>query len=255
MIRTRLQARREQSSLPVASLGADTPQFTGDMPPQGHPARGGADVSGATAGPGGDPANVACEVRTRNVIQRRCGRRRCAICDIFKEENKVICSVTKRTHHVINERGGVINCATENVVYLIQCNNCDIQYVGETSQPLSERMSDHKSRIRNYTEDKKDTFLIRHFNQGKCANHTFSVRILETIKEEARCDKKLDPVVTAIRRKREDYWMEQLHSIYPYGLNNRHGKNFDQADIDDPVRRVFKRQKIKKNQGSHTYVL
>ena len=72
-------------------------------------------------------------------------------------------------------------------------------------------------------------------------------QIVETIKEDARCDEGLDPVVTSIRRKREDFWMERLNSIFPYGLNNRHGKNQDQADMDEPVRKVFRRRKIKKN--------
>ena len=93
MVKTRSQARREQSSLPVASLGANTPQ-TGDTPLQGHPSRGGADVLGAANGIGGSLANRACAGRANNddVIQRRCGRRRCATCHIFAEENKIISS-------------------------------------------------------------------------------------------------------------------------------------------------------------------
>ena len=40
-----------------------------------------------------------------------------------------------------------ITCKTENVVYLITCNICNIQYVGETGQRLNDRLNQHKSSI------------------------------------------------------------------------------------------------------------
>ena len=112
-------------------------------------------------------------------------------------------------------------------------------------------MNDHKSRITNHNETKKETLLINHFNYGDCKNKTYSVRILETIKTNARKRGKLDSGVTNLRRKREDFWMERLHTIYPYGLNNRHGKNLDQTDINEPIRKKFIRRKVKKNRRNY----
>ena len=83
MVQTRAQAGREQSSRPVASLGASTPQ-SGNLPLQGHPARGGADVPQAATGLEGDLVNGACAESANNLVIKKCGRRRCAICVIFK---------------------------------------------------------------------------------------------------------------------------------------------------------------------------
>ena len=38
-------------------------------------------------------------------------------------------------------------CKTKNLVYLIQCSNCGLQYVGETKNPLHIRMNGHRSDI------------------------------------------------------------------------------------------------------------
>ena len=152
---------------------------------------------------------------------------------------------------MINNKKCEINCATENVIYMIECQACKIQYVGETSQKLSERFSDHRSRISNYNSTKKDTLLIKHFNEGECKNRIYNVKILETIKGNPKKNGKLDNTVTVLRRKREDYWMERLHTVYPYGLNNRLGKNLDQHDDKESIQKEFwpknRRRKKKKH--------
>jgi hypothetical protein len=113
---------------------------------------------------------------------------------------------------------------------------------------MSERFSDHKSRIRTYNTKKQDTLLIDHFNNGMCKGKTYKAKIIETIKSKARNnDGKLDPKTTTLRRKREDYWMEELHTVYPYGLNNRHGKNMDQRDGEEVVRTIFNKKRKNKN--------
>ena len=36
-------------------------------------------------------------------------------------------------------------CKTSNIIYLIQCRKCKMQYVGETENPLHLRMNEHRS--------------------------------------------------------------------------------------------------------------
>ena len=127
---------------------------------------------------------------------------------------------------------------------------CHIQYIGETSQPLSGRFSDHKSRIRNHNATKKDTLLIDHFNNGTCKGMDYSVNIMETIQQPAKIGQMLDQATTTLRRKREDFWMEELHTIYPYGLNNRHGNNQDQRNEEMSVRTMFHRKAKKRKKRS-----
>ena len=99
---------------------------------------------------------------------------------------------------------------------------------------------DHKSRIRSHNNTKKDTFLISHFNSGPCKDEDYTCKILETIQHPVKKDGKLDPVTSRHRRKREDFWMETLHTVYPYGLNNRHGRNKDPEDEEKAVKTSLK---------------
>ena len=41
----------------------------------------------------------------------------------------------------MNGQGECMNCGTKNVIYLISCKKCGVQYVGETSQTLRGRFN------------------------------------------------------------------------------------------------------------------
>ena len=36
------------------------------------------------------------------------------------------------------------SCKTNNIIYLIECKKCSLQYVGESGQPLHKRMDNHR---------------------------------------------------------------------------------------------------------------
>ena len=58
--------------------------------------------------------------------------------------------------------------------------------------------------------------------------------VIEKIEGSGRTDKNaIDSKVSSMRKKREDFWMKTLKTVYPYGLNDRVGDDFmrDQASI------------------------
>ena len=57
-------------------------------------------------------------------------------------------SVTKKHYVVVNHNSKPLNCTTRYVIYLITCRKCGVQYVGETSQKLHERVNGHRVAIR-----------------------------------------------------------------------------------------------------------
>ena len=251
-MKTRLQARQKQTSSTVASSGIDSPRR------YCHPLQGKADVAIAID-QGGSQATAACgednidHQQFRDECQKDSTARgkhlpeifhrtRCATCCIVKEDFEFRSTITGRKYYIINKRDCELDCTTDNLIYLIECTNCHIQYIGETSQPLSGRFSDHKSRIRNHNATKKDTLLIDHFNNGM----DYSVNIIETIQQPAKIGQMLDQAITTLRRKTEDFWMEELHIIYPYGLNNHHGNNQDQQNEEISVRTMFQRKAKKR---------
>ena len=73
-----------------------------------------------------------------------------------------------------------INCESSNLIYCLQCNICDIIYVGQTENRIKDRFSNHFSTIRNGY----NTTVARHFNQAHGVRQDPPMRIfvLEFIK-------------------------------------------------------------------------
>ena len=60
-------------------------------------------------------------------------------------------NVSGRHYNVIGNQP-TMTCDTDNVIYLISCGRCGIQYVGETSQILRKRMNNHRNRLKNTSD-------------------------------------------------------------------------------------------------------
>ena len=104
------------------------------------------------------------------------------------------------------------------------CNNCNIQYVGETTTPLNERMNRHR------TAQSGCEHVLNHLKET-CVGATFSIQILENFSGSGYVHKKVCPGARAKRLKREDCWIKTLRTIYPYGLNERTRDNNNNIQI------------------------
>ena len=62
-------------------------------------------------------------------------------------------TVTHKTYNVIFANENMLDCSSTNIIYLITCTRCGIQYVGETANALHFRMNAHRQSIK----DKKDS--------------------------------------------------------------------------------------------------
>ena len=64
----------------------------------------------------------------------------------------MLSTTTNRLHKITVPAGSTyVNDHSSNVVYLITCNKCKLQYVGETSQNPNKRFTSHNSCFRNPT--------------------------------------------------------------------------------------------------------
>ena len=89
---------------------------------------------------------------------RKCGRSRCKTCAHITEGHTFVSIVTGRKYNTISSEL-TMTCNTENIVYLISCRKCGIQYnMGETSQVLRRRMNNHRNRLKNLGEQ----YLYKH---------------------------------------------------------------------------------------------
>ena len=100
-----------------------------------------------------------------------------------------------------------MNCATENVIYLISCKRCEVQYAVETGQKLRNTFNNHRNRLRQLS----NLYLNQHFTSD---GHSEEDNQLKKV----TCASNIS--IRAKRLEREDYWCRELCTVYPYGLND-----------------------------------
>ena len=142
-------------------------------------------------------------------------------------------SVTNRLYKCIVPPGNTeLSCSSTNLIYLLTCDNCRLQYVGETVEKLSHRFSGHRVGILNPSKYGCCKYLSQHFNSGPCNGSTYKVQILEKLDGNGRTkingrDVADKTVTNLIRKNKETQWvLIKLRTVYPYGLNDRMGDDF-----------------------------
>jgi len=188
----------------------------------------------------------------------RCGSKRCAFQNKFSPKDRVVSSCTHRTYDCVVPDGTIyINCHSSNVIYLITCCNCGLQYVGETCQKLNERFNWHNTCFNNPKKYSFCKILNSHFNSGLCKDATYEVQILEKLEGSGRTDRNaMDMGAKPLRKSRELFWMLKLRTVYPYGLNDRVGDEWKKDDTHDTVAKRFprlERKHARNSRGKNRY--
>ena len=116
---------------------------------------------------------------------KKCNR--CVYCSYVQTGNHAKSSAS-HYHHEITQN---VNCTTSNVIYLITCQKCDAQYVGETDRKLKDRFAEHQGYVRNKILSKATG---QHFNESGHRLRDMKVRILEQIQNK-------DPLFRKTREK------------------------------------------------------
>ena len=56
-----------------------------------------------------------------------------------------------------------ITCNTKYLIYMIQCNRCSLQYIGETKRRLKDRFNEHRRSVDKTNTKSKPTTVAKHF--------------------------------------------------------------------------------------------
>lgn len=119
------------------------------------------------------PNNMNC-YNINNCISSKCNSRKCKFKNMLKLNSQVMSTATHRIYDVIVPQGVKINCHSSNVVYLITCNKCSLQYVRETSYKLDKIFNCHKSCLKYPKKFGFSKKLSNYFNIGLCKKASFS---------------------------------------------------------------------------------
>ena len=135
---------------------------------------------------------------------KKCDRPRCKTCPTLVESAQFTSTTTGRSFDIKFSS----NCKTSNVVYVIQCKKCGKQCVGETEQPLNERMNNHHVDVRHNRTEKP---VALHFNSPGHTLDDIQVMVIERLWKSD----------TVFRKIRESRWISTLDTTWPKGMNLR----------------------------------
>jgi len=140
-----------------------------------------------------------------------CTNNRCKACNYIIRSN-AFQSSTNKTNFKLKSR---FTCKSSNLVYLITCRCCNLQYVGQTGRTLADRIRDHLSNIRT----KKSTPIALHFNLPNHSITDFAITAIEKIPEGINA--------LNFRLLKECTWQNLLQTYYPLGINNLKAQYLD----------------------------
>ena len=136
----------------------------------------------------------------------KCNDVRCKVCDNLNE-SETFTSTVNGSSYFINQK---LNCSSINVVYLITCKVCKIQYVGQTCGKFRLRWNNYKTcqdKARQGHKVPQLSFHKHFLSQGHSGLlNDAEVKLID----------KTDPFSPT---EREDFWIAKLGTHYPAGLN------------------------------------
>ena len=105
-----------------------------------------------------------------------------------------------------------ICCKSNNLIYCLECNVCHILYIGQTSNAIMTRVSQH---LRDIKKQNPSSTVARHYNGHQTTpDPVMRVTILEFIRVSPKTTQAWD-----LRLKREKAWITRLNTLIPSGLN------------------------------------
>ena len=129
-----------------------------------------------------------------------CGRPRCKSCETMTTTS-TIKNRDSKTFYIKH----TLNCQSNFVVYCITCNKCQIQYVGQTINSFSTRLSGHRHNIK-FNKTAKAPHVAPHFN---ISGHSLSCTLLQRVAVQDQAKLNLA----------ESIWIHRLNCVWPMGLN------------------------------------
>ena len=105
-----------------------------------------------------------------------------------------------------------VTCELSNVIYIINCNQCGLQYIGETKRPFRNRMYEHQNSVQKF-QPEKSTPVSRHFTQKNHSVKNMEFSIFQWMGDPT------SPNATSRRRSQQLYYIWAFPTLHPAGIN------------------------------------
>jgi hypothetical protein len=87
---------------------------------------------------------MRAEISKPNTIigkSHSCGDKRGKCCTRMQHSSSYTSKVTGKQYKIFC----IVNCKNANIIYILECSVCGLQYIGESKQPFHKRMKGHRS--------------------------------------------------------------------------------------------------------------
>ena len=125
-----------------------------------------------------------------------------------KCNNCPICPFVKTGHSVKSAQSNFsvdidmsVDCQTKNLIYMLDCNKCPTQYIGETHRTLQDRFSEHLGYVKNKHLNKATG---EHFNSKGHKQSDMKITIKEKIHSNSH----------QYRKQREKMYITRFNTKY-----------------------------------------
>jgi hypothetical protein len=129
-----------------------------------------------------------------------CRKLKCLCCPFMKSTTTFQSKVTRENYTI----KGNFNCQSQNIIYLLECKKCGIQYVGQTGTTMNTRFSAHRFDVKH----KLNKSIPNHFMLPEHKIQDIQVTVISDASND----------VTR-RTLKETSWIRRLFTQEPYGLN------------------------------------
>ena len=226
MPRTRSQACSTQPVEQVTSPRVSRPRRT----PRSQQGNAGVVINNDVGG----TSIIMAQGTTSDYQVTKCNDKRCNTCKNLILSKNITSNVTGRSYEAKNHTKKILSGHSQNLIYLCTCLKCNVQYVGETVQPLNKRINGHRTAKEGCEHE------IKHRDEV-CGGYHFKFQILEKLPGDGYLPTgEVDPEMLSVRKTQEDIWIKKLRTIYPYGLNEKAMDKVTDSKVNHPaVGRLF----------------
>ena len=147
-------------------------------------------------------------------FQTVCTRQgRCTYCPRFKKLDQITSFQSNKIFKCVNlPPRHKYTCELSNVIYIINCNKCGLQYIGETKGPIRQRMYEHHRSVQKF-DAINSTPVSRHFTQPKHSVRNMEFSIVQWMGEENNPD-------SSTKCKRQElFYIWAFPTPHPMGIN------------------------------------
>jgi hypothetical protein len=139
-------------------------------------------------------------------LEYSCGDKRCKCSRHMQHSSSYTSKVTGKQYTIFC----TVNCKSVNIIYILECSVCGLQYVGESKQPFHKCLNGHRSDLT------KKSFLpvSQHFGLSDHSLEDFNRMNILVIEQNCLCN-------DFQRENRERFWIKELRVLHPDGINRK----------------------------------